>query len=67
VVSIPDLSPEAERRLFALLIAHDRMDGYLICQSCGYPHPCPTHEDARRQLTEAGVSLDDAATIWGRP
>ncbi|WP_203919846.1 hypothetical protein [Rugosimonospora africana] len=67
-MSIPDheheLTPEAERWLVALYIAHDRLDGYLICSSCSYPHPCPTREDARRQLELAGVDLAAGETLW---
>jgi hypothetical protein len=59
-----DLSPADERRLIEMLMVHEALPGYLVCEACRLPHPCPANVDARHQLVTSGISLDLAMTIW---
>lgn len=59
-----ELTPEAERDLFAQVIAHQAA-GVPRCPACHQLQPCQTQLDARFALRMAGVDLDQAlGTIW---
>jgi hypothetical protein len=63
-MSIPELLPDEERRLFAVVVNHEREAKANRCR-CGLPWPCPVRQDARDQLAATGIDLDQAlGTIW---
>jgi hypothetical protein len=58
-----ELPPDEERRLFALVVAHQQPGRR--CPACHQLRPCQQLLDARHALRMAGVDLDQAiGTIW---
>jgi hypothetical protein len=55
-------TPDLERDSFAVLADHVPEGD--CCRRCDKPWPCRPSRDARRQLVDAGVSLDAIPTIW---